>query len=159
MIPHRTIWALAVLLAGEVAARDARAADSDPELVYAEKTLSTAGVPTDGPALLRFFRERTLTEEERARLADAVRQLGDDDFDVREKAAADPNRAGRRSLPLLRPALRDADKERARRAEQCVREIESGRDLLLVGAAARVLAERRPDGTAAVLLDYLPAAE
>jgi HEAT repeat protein len=150
----RAIWLVPVLLVGA-----ARADEPDPELVYAEKALKDADVATDGASLLRFFRQRTLTEDQRADLVAAVRRLGDDDFDTREQAAADLIRAGRKALPLLRPALRDDDRERARRAEQCVQEIESGKDLLLAGAAARVLAERRPDGAAAALLGYLPSAD
>ena len=57
-----------------------RGADPDPEVVFAEQTLKGGAVPTDGPALLRFFRERTLTPAERSRLTDAVRRLGDDEF-------------------------------------------------------------------------------
>jgi hypothetical protein len=152
MIPRRALCLVAAL--GLLAA--ARAAEPDAEVVLAEQTLKDAGVAADGPGLLRFFRERTLSEDERARLTDTVRRLGDDDFDVREKAGADLVRAGRKALPFLKPAVRDKDPERARRAAACVEEIESGKDLLLAASAARLLAERRPDGTAATLLDYLP---
>ncbi len=37
-----------------------RTAEPDPELINAEKTLQEAKVETTGPALLQFFRERTL---------------------------------------------------------------------------------------------------
>jgi outer membrane protein assembly factor BamB len=137
----------------------ARAAEPDPELAHAEKTLLAAGVGTDGTALLDYFRARTLTEADRARLPEAVRHLGDEDFDTREKAVADLLRAGRKALPFLRPAVRDADLERARRAARCVQEIESGADQSLATAAARVLMECRPDGAAVALLAYLPSAD
>src|SRR5262249_33215785 len=152
MSPRRALWLIPVLLAGT-----ARAAEPDPEVVYAEKTLKDAGVGTDGPALLRFCRERSLTDADRARLPDVVRRLGDEDFDTREKAAAELVRAGRKALPLLRPAVGDTDPERARRAARCVEEIEGGEDQVRVAAAARLLADRRPDGAAAALLAYLPA--
>jgi outer membrane protein assembly factor BamB len=154
MCPRRVLWLVPVLLLGTV-----RAAEPDPEVVHAEKTLKDAGVGADAPSLLQFFRERTLTDADRGRLGGAVRRLGDEDFDTREKAAAELARAGRKALPLLRPALQDEDRERARRAEQCVQEIESGKDLVLAAAAARVLAGRRPDGAAAALLGYLPSAD
>ncbi len=135
---------------------DVHAAEPDPELVYAETTLKEAKVETDGPALLRFFRERTLTDADRARLPDAVRRLGDDDFETREKAGEELLRAGRKALPFLRPALHDKDPERARRASLCVEEIDSKRDLTLAAAVARLLEERRPPETSTTLLDYLP---
>src|SRR5207245_208294 len=100
-------------------------------------------------------------EAERGRLADTVRRLGDDDFDTREKAAAELVRAGRKALPFLKPALRDDDRERARLAAHCIQEIEKKEreQVDAATAAARVLAERRPDEAAAALLDYLPAAD
>src|SRR4051812_19127914 len=99
MNPRRALWLVPVLLVGLV-----RAAEPDPEVAHAEKTLADAGVATDAPALLRFFRDRPLSEADRARLADAVRRLGDDDFEAREKASAELVRAGRTALPLLRDA-------------------------------------------------------
>src|SRR5207249_4375319 len=64
-----------------------------------------------------------------------------------------------KALPFLRSALRDADAERARRAARCIEEIESNTDFSRTAAAARVLADRKPDGAAAVLLAYLPGAD
>jgi hypothetical protein len=146
-----TLVALAVALA-------ARAAEPDPLLAQDEQMLRDARVSTEGPALLTFFRERTLTEAQQARLTDLVKKLGDDDFDVREKSSADLVKAGRLAVPFLRPAARDRDAEVARRAADCLREIEQGGDAVLTAAAARVLAARKPDGAAAVLLAYLPSA-
>jgi HEAT repeat protein len=141
-----------------VAAVAAPSAEPDPLLAQDEQLLRGAHVETDGPALLAFFRERTLTEAQKARLADLVKKLGDDEFDVREKASADLVKAGRLAAPLLRPAVHDRDAEVARRAADCLREIEQGNDAALTTAAARVLAARKPDGAAAVLLAYLPGA-
>src|SRR5262245_54863220 len=91
-------------------------AEPDPELEPALQLLKAKSIGTDGPELLRFFRERTLTEADRARLVVKVRQLGDDDFDVRDRASADLLKAGRVTLPLLRRATTDTDPERSRRA-------------------------------------------
>src|SRR5438067_1358347 len=121
MGPRPLFW-LAAMLASVILVR---AAEPDPELVNAEKTLQNAKVELTGTALLQFFRERTLTPTDRKKLADAVRRLGDDDFETRQKAENDLLRAGRRALPALRPALLDADAERAHRAARCVEEIES----------------------------------
>jgi HEAT repeat protein len=136
----------------------ARAAEPDPLLAQDEKLLRDGHVSPEGPALLTFFRERTLTEAQKAKLADLVKKLGDDDFEVREKASADLVKAGRLAVPLLKPAARDRDAEVARRAADCLRAIESGGELALAAAAARVLAHRKPDGAVEVLLAYLPGA-
>jgi HEAT repeat protein len=136
-----------------------RAAEADPDLADAEKTLQEQKVAADGPSLLAFFRARTLSAADRARLADTVRRLGDESFAVREQASRALERAGRAALPFLRPARKDPDLEVARRAAECLRSIEGGSEAALAAAAARVLAARRPAGAAAVLLAYLPAAE
>src|SRR5437660_10650392 len=120
MSPHRLIWLVPVL--GFLPA--GRAAEPDPELINAEQTLKQAGVETDGPSLLRFVREHTPSDTDRARLTDAVRRLGDDDFEAREKAVDELVRAGRKALPFLKAAERDQDPERARRAVQCLQEVD-----------------------------------
>jgi hypothetical protein len=129
----------------------------EEELRWHEKTLRAAQIPDDGAGLLTYFRRRTLSSAERARLADLVKRLGDEDFAEREKAVAGLVAAGPTVRPLLLPALRDPDLEVSRRAEQCLALLES--DHRVVVAAAHVLAARRPAGTTAVLLAFLPQAD
>ncbi len=155
MHKHHVLWFLPILLFFAMV----RAAEPDPEFVHAEKTLQDAKVGTDGPSLIRLFRERTLMDGDHARLPDAVRRLGDEDFETREKAGDELLRAGRKALPYLRPAQRDKDPERARRAALCVQEIESGADLTQITAAAKLLTILRPQGATAALLAYLPGAD
>src|SRR5262249_51793622 len=124
-----------------------------------EATLKDAGLKTDGPALLDFFRKRTLSEADKAKLAGLVRKLGDPSFKMREQASASLLTAGRSALPFLRSAVKDPDLELARRAQQCVQAIESRADAVLSLAAARLLAVRRPPGTVEVILKYLPFAD
>ena len=50
-----------------------------------ENLLREAGIGTDGPALLRFLRSRIATEADRAQVESLIRQLGHDDFEVRER--------------------------------------------------------------------------
>jgi hypothetical protein len=147
-------WVL-VLLWSEIAAA---AEERDPELASAERVLKEARQATDGPALLKFFRDRTLADADRAKLAELVRRLGADEFAEREKASQDLVRAGRFAVPFLQAALTDRDPEIVRRARDCLQAIEQGNDRSLTVAAARVLTARRPDGAAEVLLAYLPAA-
>jgi HEAT repeat protein len=150
--------ALALLAEDLVGAAQARAAEPDPVLVYAEQTLKAAGVATDGPGLLDYIRKFTLSEADRQRLAAAVRRLGDPDFPERERASRLLVAAGRLAVPFLKPALGDSDPEVARRAARSLKEIERGPDLSLLAAAVRLTAERRPAGGAEALLAYLPGA-
>ncbi len=107
----------------------------------------------DDPDLLDFFRQRAAraTPDELRRL---VKQLSDDSFEVRERASERLVRVGAPALPALSHV--PADAEGRRRAEECRRAIESPPDGTEVRAAARLVAERRPPGAVAVLLDYLP---
>jgi HEAT repeat protein len=132
------------------------AAAEDADLVYAEQTLREAKLAVDGPSLLKFFQQRTLSPAGRKKLAGVVRLLGSDDFQVRRKAYKELLRAGRPAIPFLKQAAKDPDPEIARSAEQLLGRIESGSDVALAMAAARVLAARKPAGAASVLLAYLP---
>jgi hypothetical protein len=123
-----------------------------------EQLLRSANVATDGPGLLAFFRQRTLTDANRAYALALIRQLGNRSFRARERASVELVRLGPLAAPLLREAMRGPDLEAARRAENCLREIENASDAALVAAATRLLSARRPAGSVAVLLDYLPGA-
>ena len=133
-----------------------RSAEPDPQVTYDEATLRSKGIATDGPGLLAYFKARTLSAADLDRLAATVRNLGDNDFETREKASHDLIAAGRPAFQFLKSALNDSDLEIARRARQAMEEIEANRTSDVMSAAARILAERRPPGAAAVLLAYLP---
>jgi hypothetical protein len=123
-----------------------------------EAVLRAAGLATDGPALLEMFRRQTLTRADRERMKTLARQLGDRSFRKRQEAAEALVRYGAVAVPLLREAARSEDPEIARRAAACLRQIgRIGGDGVLA-AAARLLAQRRPEGTAEILLAYLPDA-
>jgi HEAT repeat protein len=151
MLP-RTLTALAsvVLLVAAAALRADEALDADVAF------LRLARVNTDGAGLLSFFRSRTLSEADRGRLGQFVRQLGDDAFAVRQQASSRLTRYGSPALPFLRDALRDSDREISRRAQFCIDDIERGPGASLPAAAARVLIDRKPAGAIPVLLAYLP---
>src|SRR5262245_3263541 len=75
-------------------------AQSASDVREEEKLLKDAGLLTDGPSLLKYFRDRTPTEANRARLAELVRQLGHRSFQVREKATRQLIAAGEMALPF-----------------------------------------------------------
>ncbi len=114
---------------------------------------------TDGSALLAAFRRRTLSPAQEQQVTALIEKLGHESFEVRQRAGAELIEVGVLALPLLREAVRGTDLERARRAEECLREIAERGGKSLPGAAARLLALRRPPGALETLLDFLPFAD
>jgi HEAT repeat protein len=148
--------AAAIVAAGTAPGRAAEA--DQEELKEAERTLNEAKMALDGPALLAFIMKRTVPEIDRAKIATLVRQLGDDDFQVRKKAFQDLQATGRAALPFLKDALTSGDAEIVSSATALLKRIEDGSEAVVMAAAARVLAVRKPEGAAKVLLAYLPLA-
>ncbi len=124
-----------------------------------EEFLRRARISTDGPALLAFFRQRSLTDADRQHLQEQIRQLGHATFAVRQRASRELSAAGPAARPLLRAALKDPDLEVVRRAEYCLEEIDRGPGSALAVAAVRLLALRQPSGAVQSLLTYLPFAD
>jgi hypothetical protein len=132
------------------------AADSDPD----ERTLREAGVGTDGPALVQFFRGRLVSGTDRDKVAALIKQLDDDSFDKREAASNQLVVLGGKAEAQLRDVLKSApDVEVRQRAEWCLQQIAKGGSGKVPAAAARLIARRKPDGAAEVLLAYLPNAD
>jgi hypothetical protein len=136
-------------------------AAADPPSTQAdEKLLRDASLSSEGPALLDFFRKRTLADVQREKILALIKQMGDDSFKVREQAFADLLALGPTAAPLLRQAQQsETDIEIVRRAERCLALIEKNYSAAITAAAVRLLAQRKPEGAAAVLLAYLPFAE
>jgi HEAT repeat protein len=116
---------------------------------------------TDGPALLEELRRRTLTDEERQRLATWIAQLEDGSAAVRDKAAASLVDWGPRAAGLLRRAAREANPRVAPLVAQCLESLEEGGATPppLPAAVPRLLALHRPPGAVEALLQYLPFAD
>ncbi|MBV9125202.1 MAG: HEAT repeat domain-containing protein, partial [Planctomycetes bacterium] len=129
------------------------------DLAEDESVLQAAGVPTDSPGLLEYFRKQTLTAAEQERLQELIQRLGDRSFRVREQALLDLIQVGPPALPPLRQALQEDDPEIQRRAGQAITSIERQAGPSVVTAAVHLLEARRPAEASAVLLDYLPLAD
>src|SRR5262245_13476864 len=93
-----------------------------------EETVKAAGLGIDDTALIEFFRSKTLEEGDRDNIAALIRDLGDDDFGVREKASSELVKIGEKAASLLRQAKNSPDAEVARRAEVCLGKIEQQRE-------------------------------
>ena len=134
------------------------AADDGP-IKSDEDALKAAGIATDGPALVEFFRSRILVETDRGRVLAIVRNLGDDAFEVREKATDELASMGPRAVAILREATHDPDIEIVRRAEYCLRQIDKIAGPSITKSVARLMAHGKPAGSAEALLAFLPFAD
>lgn len=127
-----------------------------------EMLMKAAGIGTDGPALLDFFRKRGGGDGKRDKILALITQLGDDAFDKREEATHQLIALGGEAMPFLKDALKSGDLEVVRRAEAILKKIGNvpGKrdDPRLPVAAARLLAAKKPAGAAEALLNFLPAA-
>jgi HEAT repeat protein len=146
------LWASSLLASLLIAS--APGAD-DPGASGDEQVLKEANVAVDGSGLAQFFKKLTLTEGDAARLKKLIEQLGDDEFETRDKATAQLKEAGPVALPMLREASKNTDPEVARRAQECIEGINKGFAPYVIAAAARVMATKRPAGAAETLLNFL----
>jgi hypothetical protein len=150
-------WVLAVL-ALSASQRVVRADEPDPAVLADEQTLKASKIGTDGPALVAFFKERTLGKSEQQKLAALVEQLGSPQHRVREEATAKLMKAGQVARPFLDKNLRHKDEEIVRRCTMLLRHLDQNPDSSQAAAAARLLGRVRPAGAAEALLAYLPFA-
>jgi PQQ-like domain/HEAT repeats len=145
------VWGAVVAWAGTPSAQPVASPPSPDTQI-----LKNAGIATDGPGLLDYFRRRTPSETEQAALRERAAQLGSGTYIVRMKATDDLIRAGRSALPALREITKKRDAETSRRAQYCIGVIEQHTQPALAATAARLLAERKPGGAAETLFAYLP---
>jgi hypothetical protein len=148
---------VALLGAGLVCAQ-AAPGDGDRRAQADEQLLKEAGVDIDGPGLIAFLRKHTVEVEE-GRLEELVKQLGADEFFVRERASRQLVDIGTRTVPLLEQALSSKDPEVVRRARDCLALIKQSGLGVILAAAVRTLARKKPEGTLDALLAYLVCAE
>jgi HEAT repeat protein len=141
------------------AATAIRSAEPDREVEDAEKFLQDDKIKTDGESLIAFFKERAGRKApDPETIKQLVKQLGDDDFEQREKAEEKLSGMGRAAKELLSEAAKSRDPEVRYRAERCLSKLEEGREMLRVAYAAKVIAARKPKGAAEALLTYVPSA-
>src|SRR5262245_29785280 len=125
-----------------------------------EQLLKQAQIPTDGPGLVAYFRQRTVAGDDRQRIESLIERLGDPVYAVRERATAELIACGLPAVTLLRrAAAAQEDVEVVRRAERCLSAIERVPSAAPASAGARTLAQRKPDGAGGALLAYLPLAD
>jgi hypothetical protein len=155
---HRHLILILAALICPVMGNGAYHLPTEETVAVDEQFLRVAKIDTDGPGLLAFFRRLSLTDGQRERLESSIRQLGSVVFKKRASASDAIVSIGPPAVPFLRRAVQDHDLEVARRAQNCLEEIErqQGTAATLPPAAARLLAARRPAGAIEALLNYLP---
>lgn len=122
-----------------------------------EQVLRSAGIATDDQSLLDFFRKQTADAATLRRAQLLIEQLGSDSYPIREQASAALTALGPQVLPLLQQTIRrTADLEVRRRAREAERQLRNHWPAEPAVAAARLLALRKPLGTAETLLAFLP---
>ncbi|HTU19217.1 MAG TPA: HEAT repeat domain-containing protein [Gemmataceae bacterium] len=125
-----------------------------------EQTLQSAGLSSNGPALLAFFHARSRVDVDPNRLRVLLEQLASSSNPERSLATAEFLGFGPLAVPTLRRAANTLENpELARRAAHCLRWLEGSASTSLPVAAASVLGQRKPAGAAGALLAYLPFAD
>src|SRR6266849_3194694 len=118
--------------------------------------LKDAKIDTENANLIAYLKKHSQTDDDLQHLNRLVRQLGAPDFHERERASASLVKLGLVALATVREARTDANQEVARRAKDCVEQIEKESEHNVPLAVVRVLARRTPPGTFESLLNYLP---
>ncbi len=113
----------------------------------------------DSDRLFAVLRRTTPTKIDPDKLDDLIRQLGNPDFERREKASRELVACGRSASDRLRAALDHTDAEIRRRARVCLSAIDASLDPDAAYVATMQLLKRQPAGAAAVLLEFLPYAD
>jgi hypothetical protein len=145
-------------LAGEQGPKQSQATDADARKKQRDAWKAWWDA-NDGTAALAEMRKRTLTDADRERGMKLLEQLGDDDFQVREKATNEFKSRGSAMIPVLRTAVKHEDLEIRRRVRECLETIEQDKNTPLPLTAPRVVAVRKPAGAAETMLAYLPFIE
>lgn len=126
-----------------------------------QETIKSAGYSDDVKSLTDFFKNHTVTEADKTRIAAFIKKLGDESFESREQASEDLSKSGVPAIALLRSAqnAKDADPEVVRRCELALKIIEKVPTRMLAISSARLLATKNEDGITDALLGYLPLAD
>lgn len=122
------------------------------------KTLKDVGLGNDPKALLDYLRKQTYPEADAQQMTKLIRELGDDDFKTREAASSQLIQLGKGAVVGLKQAEADPDPEIRQRSQELRRKLEAKVEPGIQVAAARLLAQQKPEGAAEVLIGFLPFA-
>lgn len=117
-----------------------------------------SGLKGEGPDLIVYFRNKTLKQPDPKAISLLVKQLGDDDFQTREKAFTELVGMGASALTGIKEGESNPDLEVQKRIADLKKRIDTKAEPMLQAAAARVIAKLKPEGAAETLLMFLPFA-
>ena len=141
-------------LAGDQAPKDGLSDDASRAKVH--DAWAVWWKSTEGSAGVEEFRKRTLTEPDREKAEQLIQQLGDESFDVRQKARMELKAMGVLVVRMVRGVVNDPVAEVSQNARWVLQEIDKDNAAPLSPVWARVVALRKPPGAAEAMLAYLP---
>ena len=119
-------------------------------------TVRQGGLKGEAADLLDYFRKRTLKQPDPKQVAALIKQLGDDEFTVREKAFVALLELEASALAGLKQGETDPSLEVRKRVADLKARIDNKAEPIKQAAAARILAKLKPDGMTEALLAFLP---
>lgn len=134
-------------------------AAAEPALTDDDALRAANLFPPDGPKLVAYLKQRTVSDPDRGKIADLIGRLKADGFDDRLAAAAELEKYGPAAVGPLKAAAADPDPEVAYRAGQILKRLETVPHAAVAAAAVREVVRRKPPGAAGALLGFLPLAD
>ena len=113
----------------------------------------------DGEKLLPEFTQKIPTPEDQTKIKELIRELGDDNFETREKASMKIKTLGDLVVPSLRSLTNSTDVEIKGRAKSLLEEMGESKSKPVSTSLVRILALKKTKGLLPALLAYFPVAE
>jgi hypothetical protein len=115
--------------------------------------------PDDGPALVEYLKQRTISESDQGKIKELIKEFSADSFEERRAASRELEKFGPAAIAPLKAAERDSDPEVAYRATLTLKRLEEVPHTAVGAAAIRRVIQLKPPGAAGALIGYLPLAE
>ena len=135
---------------------------SPDEAQLDKKALDSANLKaTDPDGLLKYLKERTLSDVELTKIQAVIKLLGSEDFDGRLKATIELEQMGPPAIAPLRLASKDGNSsaEVVYRAEYILKRIEKVSHAEVASAAIRALAKSKSPDLVPTLLGFMPLSD
>jgi hypothetical protein len=159
MLGSLLCWSLSQAQPGKEAKDPPVKQPAEPDTLKDDLVIINAnGMKGTGPDLLDYFHNKTLKQPVPKQIAALIKQLGDDDFGIREKAFTDLIGMGGSTITNLKESENDPDLEVRKRVADLKARIDAKAEPQLQAAAARVVARLKPAGAADKLIAFLPFA-
>ena len=127
-----------------------------------KKALDSAGLKSTEPdGLLKYLKERTLSDTELTKIQAVIKSLGSEDFDARLKATGELERMGPPAIAPLRLASKDDNNvaEVIFRTREILKRIEKVSHADVASAAIRALAKVKNSEIVPTLLGFMPLSD